>query len=121
MFSSADGRWLGYTPARGLHVQRLFENWGLATLFVTRTFVSYLSSAANLLAGVSRYRLSKFIAVAVVGRMLWTAAYVGLGYVIGADLEAATGFLGNLSGFLICATICLILSASIGLYRAVPN
>ena len=78
------------------------------TVFVTRTFVSYLSSVASLLAGVSRYRLSKFVAVAVVGRLMWTAAYLGLGYVIGADLDAATGFLGNLSGFLLCAIVLVV-------------
>ena len=98
------GRWLGYTTARSVRVQRLFANWGVITIFVTRTFVSYLSSAANLLAGVGRYRFSKFLSVTVAGRSLWTAAYLGLGYVIGTDFEAATGFLGNLSGFLLSGT-----------------
>ncbi len=77
-------------------------------MFVTRTFVSYLSSVASLLAGVSRYRLAKFVAVAVVGRLMWTAAYLGLGYVIGADLDAATGFLSNLSGFLLCGIALVV-------------
>jgi membrane-associated protein len=112
-FLDRHGRWLGYTPARGARVQRLFAQWGLVTVFITRTFVSYLSSVASLLAGVSRYRVSKFLSVAVMGRMLWSAAYLGLGYVIGTDFEAATGFLGNLSGFLICATICFVLSISL--------
>jgi membrane protein DedA with SNARE-associated domain len=98
------GRWFGYTPARSVRVQGLFTHWGLLTVFITRTFVSYLSSAANLLAGVSRYRFSKFAAVALVGRALWGAAYLGLGYAIGSDFEAATGFLGNLSGFLLVGT-----------------
>lgn len=102
------GRWLGYTPVRGARVQRLFAQWGLVTVFITRTFVSYLSSVASLLAGVSRYRLSKFVAVAVVGRLIWTAAYLGLGYVIGADLDAATGFLGNLSGFLLSGIVLTV-------------
>jgi len=98
------GRWFGYTPARSTRVQGLFTHWGLLTVFITRTFVSYLSSAANLLAGVSRYRFSKFVAVALVGRVLWSAAYLGLGYAIGSNFEAATGFLGNLSGFLLVGT-----------------
>ncbi len=102
------GRWLGYTPVRGARVQWLFAQWGLITVFVTRTFVSYLSSVASLLAGVSRYRLAKFVAVAVVGRLMWTAAYLGLGYVIGADLDAATGFLSNLSGFLLCGIALVV-------------
>jgi membrane protein DedA with SNARE-associated domain len=45
------------------------------------------------------------LAIAVVGRVMWTSAYLGLGYVIGASLEAATGFLTNLSGFLLSLTV----------------
>ena len=78
------------------------------TLFITRTFVSYLSSVASLLAGVSHYRVSKFIAVSTAGRVVWTAAYLGLGYAIGADLDAATGFLANLTGFLLCAIVLVV-------------
>jgi membrane-associated protein len=102
------GRWFGYTPARSARVQGLFTRWGLITVFITRTFASYLSPAANLLAGVSRLRFAKFVAAAVVGRALWTAAYLGLGYAIGSDFEAAAGFLGNLSGFLLSGTVLLI-------------
>jgi membrane protein DedA with SNARE-associated domain len=95
------GRWFGYTPARKARVQLLFDQWGSLTVFVTRTFVSYLSSVASLLAGMSHYRLSKFLPIAVLGRVIWTSAYLGLGYAIGADLEAAAGFLTNLSGLLV--------------------
>ncbi len=91
------GRWLGYTAARQARVQSLFDQWGSLTVFITRTFMSYLSSMASLLAGMSRFRLSKFLAIALVGRLLWTAAYLGLGYGIGADWEAAIGFLTNAS------------------------
>jgi len=31
-----------------------------------------------------------------------------LGYVIGSDFEAATGFLGNLSGFLLAGTALVV-------------
>jgi membrane-associated protein len=96
-FLERHGRWFGYTSARRVRVQSLFDRWGLLTMLVTRTFISYLSSIASLLAGVSRYRLPKFLATALVGRMIWTAGYFGLGYVIGADWEAATSFLTNLS------------------------
>ena len=90
-------RWFGYTPARRVQVQALFDQWGLVTVFITRTFVSYLSSFASLLAGAAHYQLSKFLAVAVAGRLMWAAAYLGLGYAVGSDLEAAASFLSNLS------------------------
>jgi membrane-associated protein len=102
------GHWIGYTPARSIRIKELFSHWGLLTVLITRTFVSYLSSAANLMAGVSRYHFLKFVAIAFLGRVIWTAAYLGLGYVIGSDFEAATGFLGNLSGFLLFGTALVI-------------
>jgi membrane-associated protein len=95
------GRWLGYTAARQARVQSLFEHWGLLTVFITRTFMSYLSSIASLAAGISHFRLPKFLAMALVGRVVWTAGYFGLGYGIGGDWEAATSFLTNLSVLLL--------------------
>ncbi len=102
-------RWLGYTTARRARVQALFHQWGALTVFITRTFVSYLSSVASLLAGMSRFGLSKFLAIAVAGRVVWAAAYLDLGYAIGADLEAAAGFLTNLSILLLTL---MVLAAS---------
>ena len=99
------GHWIGYTAARRVHVHSLFERWGLLPVFITRTFVSYLSSVANLFAGVSRFGASRFLAVAIVGRLLWAAAYMGLGYLVGADLEAATSFLTNLSLLLLSLAV----------------
>jgi membrane protein DedA with SNARE-associated domain len=97
--------WIGFTAARYARVRRLFEQWGSLTVFITRTFVSYLSSVANLFAGVSGYRIEKFIAISAAGRILWTSAYMGLGWAIGADWEAATTFLTNLSLFLLSLTV----------------
>jgi membrane protein DedA with SNARE-associated domain len=99
------GRWLGYTRERALRVKRLFEHWGAWTVLVTRTFVSYLSPAVNLLAGAAGYRWTAFLALTVLGRLVWTSAYLGLGYAVGADPEAATSFLANLSGLLVSLAV----------------
>jgi len=93
--------WLGYTPARRDRVERLFDRWGALAVLLSRTLVSHLSSVVSLLAGVSRYRLLPFLMLAIVGRLLWTSAYLGLGYAVGSDLDAATGFLKNLTGLLV--------------------
>jgi membrane-associated protein len=103
------GRWLGYTQARQVRVKSLFNRWGSLTVFITRTFMSYLSSVASLLAGMSQYSFSKFLAIALVGRLIWTAGYLGLGYGIGADWEAAISFLTNLS--LLFLSLMLLLGA----------
>jgi len=95
------GGWLGYTPERRDRVGQLFDRWGILTVLLSRTLVSHLSSVVSLLAGVSRYRLLEFLMYAVAGRLLWTFAYMGLGYAVGSDLDAAAGFLQNLTGFLV--------------------
>jgi len=103
------GRWLGYSSTRRVRVQLLFEQWGSLTVFLTRTFMSYLSPVASLLAGVSRYRLWKFLTVALGGRLVWASAYLSLGYAIGADWTAATSFLTNLS--LLVLSLLLLMGA----------
>jgi membrane-associated protein len=99
------GHWFGYSPHRRVQAQALFDQWGLLTIFITRTFVSYLSSIASLLAGIAHYQLFKFLTMAVAGRLVWSAAYLGLGAAVGSDLEAASGFLTNLSILLLLLTL----------------
>ena len=114
------GRWLGLTVLRRIRVEALFERWGGLTVLVTRTFASYLSSVANLLAGMSRYPFGKYLALTVAGRTLWTGAYLALGYAVGTDLEAASTFLTNLSVFLLCC-VALVASGSIAIGRAAAS
>jgi membrane-associated protein len=104
-FVARHGRFFGYSEARRARVQALFDRWGGVTVLLTRTLVSHLSPLASLLAGISRYRFAAFLAFAIVGRVLWTGAYIGLGYYFGHDLDAASGFLANLTGLLISAGI----------------
>lgn len=104
-FLERHGRWFGYTSARRERVARLFERFGGLGVLLSRTLVSHLSAVLNLLAGASRYRLSAFLGFTVVGRLLWTSAYLGLGYAVGASLEAAAGFLANLSLFFVSLAV----------------
>jgi membrane protein DedA with SNARE-associated domain len=106
-FLERHGRWLGYTLRRQARVQALFDQWGAWTIVVTRTMASHLSSVVSLLAGLARYRLSVFLVFDTLGRMIWTSAYLALGYVIGGNLEAATEFLTNLSILLLSVTLLL--------------
>jgi membrane protein DedA with SNARE-associated domain len=93
--------WLGLTPDRRARVELLIGRWGGLSVLLSRSLVSFLSSAVNLVAGASRYRLTGFVAFAITGRLIWTSAYLGLGYGASGGLDHAAGFLTNLSGFLI--------------------
>jgi membrane protein DedA with SNARE-associated domain len=100
------GRWFGYSPERRQRAQALFAHWGGLTVLFSRTLASYLSSFVSLVAGLSRYHW--------LGRLLWTSLYLSLGYAIGNNIDAASDFLGNLSGFLMALAALLVA----GSYRA---
>jgi len=63
---------------------------------------------------VSRYQFSHFLGFALLGRLIWTSAYLGLGYGIGNNIDAASQFLGNLSGLIIALGVLVVAGA----YRA---
>jgi membrane protein DedA with SNARE-associated domain len=113
-FLSRHGRWIGYSAARRARIQALFARWGGLTVVFSRTLVSHLSSLMSLLAGISRYRWSSFLVYSLLGRLAWSSAYLGLGFVIGSNIEAASQFLANLSGLLLALAALLVSSA----YRA---
>jgi membrane protein DedA with SNARE-associated domain len=99
------GRWMGATPARRARMADFLQRYDVPTLLLSRTLVSGLGSVVNLLAGIGRHALGRFIVLAIVGRALWTSAYLGLGYAVGGEFEAATGFLRNLAGLLTALTV----------------
>jgi len=99
------GRWLGYMPKRQARAEVLFQRWGGLAILLTRTLISHLSSIVSLLAGLHRYRILPFIAFALLGRMIWSFAYLGLGYALGGSIAAATEFLKNLSGLLLSTSM----------------
>lgn len=114
-FFERRGRWLGFTHARRARVEILFERWGILSVLLSRSLLSFLSSAVNLLAGASRYRLRFFFPVATLGRLIWTSAYLGLGYAFGATIEAAAEFPSSLSGLL--ASLVALAGLGFMLYR----
>ncbi len=113
-FLARRGRLFGYTPERRRYAQTLFARWGGLTVVFSRTLASHLSSFASLLAGLSHYRFISFVLFSTVGRMLWTSLYLGLGFFIGSNIDAASQFLGNLSGLLVALAVLLVAVA----YRA---
>ena len=113
-FLARHGRWVGYTLERRAHVQTLLHRWGGLTVIVSRTLTSSLSSVVSIFAGIGRYRISHFVAFALLGRLIWTSAYLGLGYGIGNNIDAASQFLSNLSGLVIALGVLVVAGA----YRA---
>lgn len=110
-FLARHGRWIGYSPQRRDNIQGLLQRWGGITVIVSRTLTSSLSSVVSIFAGISRYQFSHFLGFALLGRLIWTSAYLGLGYGIGNNIDAASQFLGNLSGLLIAVGVLVVANA----------
>ncbi|MBI4499424.1 MAG: DedA family protein [Chloroflexi bacterium] len=100
-FLDRRGRWVGLTSARLDDAEAFFQRWGGLSVLLSRSLLSFLSPAVNLLAGASGYRLRSFLPFDVAGRLAWTVAYLGLGYEFGGSVEAAADFLSSLSGLLV--------------------
>jgi membrane-associated protein len=113
-FLARHGRWIGYTAERKARMQALLQRWGGMTVIISRTLTSSLSSVVSLFAGVSHYQFVRFLGFALFGRLVWTSAYLGLGFGIGNNIEAASQFLGNLSGLLVALAMLAVSAA----YRA---
>jgi membrane protein DedA with SNARE-associated domain len=90
---------------RQARAEALFERWGAPTILLSRTLISHLSSIVSLLAGLHRYQIHAFLTIALLGRLIWTAAYVGLGYTLAGNVDAATDFLKNLTGLLVSVSL----------------
>jgi membrane-associated protein len=115
-FLERRGRWIGFTTARRAWVELLFQQWGTLTILLSRSLLSFLSSAVNVLAGAGRYRLRVFLLFSIVGRMIWTSAYLELGYGFGVAIEAAADFPNSLSGLLV--SLAVLAGLGFMLYRS---
>jgi len=94
------GRWIWLTPDRLRTAEEAFARRGGLSIVLSRSVLAPLSPAVNLLAGASRYRFGAFVPFALVGRVPWVSAYLGLGYCSSEHVEAAEEFLGSLGGLL---------------------
>ena len=108
-FLERRGRWFGFTAARRAQVELLFHQWGGLCVLLSRSLISFLSSAVNLLAGAGRYRLRVFLPFVIVGRLIWTLGYLGLGYGFAVVLEASADFLSSLSVLLLALAALAVL------------
>jgi membrane protein DedA with SNARE-associated domain len=99
-FARRHGHWIGMGPRRVAQAEALFQRWAGATLIVSRSLVAILAPAINLLAGASAENVLAFLLYTTLGRLLWIAIFVGLGYVFAGSAEIAADFASSLSGVL---------------------
>lgn len=98
------GRWIGYPalqhhgPRVGLTAVRLatvheyFQAWAGPGVFLTRWLLTPAAPPLNLLAGATGFAAAAFVLFAGTGEILWSAAYVGLGYFFGASWSSVLDY-----------------------------
>lgn len=110
------GDWLAHRYAGKTIWQRAveaFQQYGGWAIFFTRFLVTAIATPTNLVAGVSRYRYRRFLALSVGGQAIWVGAYGSLGYAFGSQWELVSDFVSDFSGL---ALGVLLLSTGVFLY-----
>jgi hypothetical protein len=83
--------------------ENAFLKYGVNTLLVAK-FVPGLNTVAAPLAGDSGVAVTRFLAIDSLGIVVWSGAYMGVGYVFSDQIEDALGYVQHLgSGVLILA------------------
>ncbi|MFL5942815.1 MAG: DedA family protein [Gaiellaceae bacterium] len=81
------GRWFHVTPARLDRADAWFQRWGRPGVLIG-TVTPVLRSFVAIPAGLFEMPLGIFLALAFVGSLLWSFAFVGIGYGLGASYNS---------------------------------
>ncbi|MFV0411008.1 MAG: DedA family protein [Paracoccus sp. (in: a-proteobacteria)] len=73
---------------------------GFMAIFLTRWLFSPLGPWTNLAAGLTRFKLARFVPASIAGEAVWVAIYLGLGRIFGANYAAAADLAGSALGLL---------------------
>jgi membrane-associated protein len=104
------GRRFRISGANIARAQRLFARYGGLSVLFTRFPLSPLSAIVNFLAGAARYPIRSFALINMVGVTVWSSVYAGLGYAFGANWEAISNLLNNITQGLTLVVIIAILA-----------
>jgi membrane protein DedA with SNARE-associated domain len=86
--------------------ENAFLKYGLSSLLVSK-FVPGLNAVAAPLAGSSGARYWRFIAYDSAGAMIWSAAYLTLGYVFSEQLESVVAYASRMGSSLLILVVGL--------------
>jgi len=95
-FADHHGRWLTLSRQDIERASAWFSPHGAWAVLVCR-LIPGLRSLISIPAGIQRMPLGVFVACTALGSALWTAALVGLGYVLGANFEQVERYVGPVS------------------------
>ena len=80
------GRWLHVTPERLDRADAWFDRWGRPGVLIG-TMTPVVRSFVAIPAGIFEMPLGLFLGLALLGSALWSFAFVGIGYALGASYK----------------------------------
>jgi membrane protein DedA with SNARE-associated domain len=81
------GRWFHVTPERLDRADAWFERWDRPGVFVG-TMTPVVRSFVAIPAGIFEMPLASFLGLTLIGSALWSFAFVGIGYALGASYKS---------------------------------
>jgi membrane-associated protein len=99
------GRRVGLTEERLGAARTRFGAFVGTSVFLTRWLVTPLGLPATVLAALGRYPLASFAVIAAAGELIWTGAFVGLGYAFGDSWQTVVEWVDDSAGVL--AGLCV--------------
>jgi membrane protein DedA with SNARE-associated domain len=81
------GRWFRVTPEKLDHADAWFERWDKPGVLIG-TLVPLVRSFVAIPAGIFEMPLAQFLGLAAIGSAIWSFAFVGIGYGLGASYKS---------------------------------
>jgi len=100
-----ESRW-GLRKKRLDQVESFFQRQGPKAVFFGR-FIGFARALVPFVAGASRMPYRKFLIYDGLGAVLWTVAFVTLGYLLGASWRVAEQWIGR-TGFIVGGVMLLV-------------
>ncbi|OSP56150.1 DedA family protein [Pseudoruegeria sp. SK021] len=85
----------------------LIAQWGGLGVFLSRTILSPVGPYVSFVAGGAQMRRVRFTLAAAMGALIWVGAYVGIGYLVSGQLEAAMDLIAS-GGAMIAAVLVAV-------------
>lgn len=85
----------------GVQSTKLFERWGVWSIFLTRFLLTPIALPVNLLAGSTRFSGRKYMTAVITGELIWVALFGGLGRVFADHWEMVSQLAGDITGILL--------------------
>ena len=96
------------TSKRWLQAEQSFQRWGGFSVFISRFLLTGIAIPVNLIAGTGHFPYNRFLMYDMLGEVIWTLGYGGLGYWFGSNWELVGDFLRNFGGLVVGISVLVI-------------